>query len=354
LFFFVFFSLVVPCLPPLQVKKNVSGSVQSVDLETLVPVPTWITNCGTGFGLAACPSLGLLVTSSGDMLSVFKLPSRMPSKMPSRMIRARAAGAGLALVCNLGGDSSPAPMQFKFREISGYMTFTGTAPSRFLLVTDDGHKAVHVIDVVRKVHVGFVAGPGFIGAPRGVAAKGSLVAVSAWKDARTDGSNWAIYVFQGSGTRWTMLREISGGRGVPFYPSVRGLRFTADGCGLVVADTSNARLSMFRVEDGSYVRHVAINVNGPFDVEECGDGWLVACCGSVSARHTMWLVDGEGKCSPKLGTYHWHGNEWMFPSYPAALALVPGVGLVVRDSGKSWPGCDRLQGGRLLFFWAFL
>ncbi len=42
------------------------------------------TDCGQGFGVAACPVLGLLVTSNGDAdtLSVFALP------------RSSGAGAG--------------------------------------------------------------------------------------------------------------------------------------------------------------------------------------------------------------------------------------------------------------------
>ncbi len=43
-------------------------------------------------------------------------------------------------------------MQFKFedkdRHPSGWMAFTGPATSRLLLLTDAGHDAVHVIDVV--------------------------------------------------------------------------------------------------------------------------------------------------------------------------------------------------------------
>jgi hypothetical protein len=66
------------------------------------------------------------------------------------------------------------------RFASGRMTFTGPATSRLLLLTDAGHDAVHVIDVVSRVHAGYVAAPGTIAGPRGVAAKGSLVAVSTW------------------------------------------------------------------------------------------------------------------------------------------------------------------------------
>ncbi len=61
------------------------------------------------------------------------------------------------------------------------MAFTGPVTSRLLLLTDAGHDAVHVIDVAEGLHVGYVAAPGTIAGPRGVAARDSLVAVSAWE-----------------------------------------------------------------------------------------------------------------------------------------------------------------------------
>ena len=87
------------------------------DLSTLVPLPALKTDCGKGVGMAACPTLGLLVTSnySNNTLSVFALPSGCPRSSDFiPMGASRGAGAGLALVCTLGGASSPAPMQFKF------------------------------------------------------------------------------------------------------------------------------------------------------------------------------------------------------------------------------------------------
>ncbi len=137
------------------------------------------TACGRGVGLAVCPALGLLVTSSAaaNTLSVFTLPPSIAAGAEGR--------SGLVPVCTLGGASSPAPMQFKFvykAYSSGWMAFTGPATVRLLVVTDAGHHAVHVIDVAGRVHVGYVAAPGAIAGPRGVAARGSMLAVStAWK-----------------------------------------------------------------------------------------------------------------------------------------------------------------------------
>jgi hypothetical protein len=78
------------------------------------------------------------------------------------------------------------------------MAFTGAAASgtRLLVVTDAGYNAVHVIDVVHGAQVGYVAAPGSIAGPRGVAAKDSKVAVS------TNSAGAAIRVYEGSGATW--------------------------------------------------------------------------------------------------------------------------------------------------------
>jgi hypothetical protein len=234
-------------------------------------------------------------------------------------------------------------MQFKFHDgngPSGWMAFTGPASARLLLVTDAGHDAVHVIDVAGQVHVGYVAGPGTIAGPRGVAATGSLVAVSAWKGGSGE---HVVRVFEGGGATWTGVRVVGGGFGGPgsadgqlYRP--RGLRLTAEGTGLAVAESRNGRVSLFRVQDGSFVRHVATGLGGsPYDVEECQGGWLVASWGSHIIDFVGDGVDG-GAGRARLGKMGSGDGEFISPT---ALALVPGLGLVVRDDG---------EGGRLQFF----
>jgi hypothetical protein len=303
---------------------------RGVGLDALVPLPALKTRCGRGVGMAACPVLGLLVTSNhkDNTLSVFALPRSSGAGAGA------GAGAGLALVCTLGGASSPAPMQFNFLVdgfSSGWMAFTGPATSRLLLLTDAGHDAVHVIDVAGRVHAGYVAAPGTIAGPRGVAARGSLVAVSAWK--RKDSGDHVVRVFEGSGAMWTAVRVVGGGFGGPgsadgqlTYP--RGLRFSGDGTGQAVADDGNGRVSLFRVEDGSFVRHVATGLDGPFDVEECEGGWLVASYDSHTIEFVGGDVDGGGVGRARLGMVGSGDGEFINPS---ALALVPGLGLVVRE-----------------------
>ena len=108
------------------------------------------------------------------------------------------------------------------------------------------------------------------------------MAVSAWKGTMGRGDH-VVQLFEGRGAVWTAVRVVTGGahpsglwarlralREPPWRLSGPcGLRFTGDGTGLVVADGESGRVSMFRVEDGSFVRHVATGLGAVFDVEEC-------------------------------------------------------------------------------------
>jgi hypothetical protein len=249
------------------------------------------------------------------------------------------------------------------------MAFTGPATARLLLLTDAGHDAVHIIDVAGRVHVGYVAAPGTIAGPRGVAARCCMVAVSAWRpeqdyshsnsdsysesdsyssdpDPRQRATDYTVLLFNGSGTSWTLVRIMRADCGGPRCTVLcnqlvepYGLRFTADGTGLVVA--SKDTVSMFHVRDGSFVRHSATGVYNARDVEESEGGWLVAC---IESRTIEFVSDLEGAGGgsidrPRLGK-RGAGDDGGFDR-PSALALVPGLGLVVREIGKV---------GRLQFF----
>jgi hypothetical protein len=312
-----------------------SCALPAVSLGDLVPVPYLLTMCGGGVGMTVCPTMGLLVTSNiiDDTLSVFALPQSLSATSKLR--------TGEVPVSILGGVSSPAPMRFMFVDgngRSGWMAFTGPTTSRLLLVTDAGHDAVHIIDVVGQVHEGYVAAPGTIAGPRGIAARGSLVAVSAWKQAFS--GDHVVHVFEGIGAMWTAVRVLAGGFGGPGSADrqlncPRGLRFSGDGAGLavVVADAANHRVTMLRAEDGCFVQHVATGLRDPCDVEECEGGWLVAC-----GRSNTIESAGDGVGRGRLGHEGCGHGEF---SYPTALALVPGLGLVVRECGN---------GGGLQFF----
>jgi hypothetical protein len=229
-------------------------------------------------------------------------------------------------------------MQFKFNDgngASGWMAFTGRATSRLLLLTDAGHDAVHVIHVAGRKHAGYVAAPGTIAGPRGVVARGSLAAVSAWRSQYY--GDHVVRLFEGSGVRWTAMRVVADGledqgRADSQLYCPCGVRFTSDGTGLVVAADGKCCVSLFRVEDGSFVRHVATGLRGPYDVEECEGGWLVACGGSDTIEFVggggMDGGDGGGVGRVSLGK---NGSGDGELNNPSALALVPGLGLVVRE-----------------------
>ncbi len=99
--------------------------------------------------------------------------------LPSDIARCHVQ-SDLAHVRTLGGF---VPMEFQFYYGSGYMAFTdgcGEAFSRRLLLATDtavyGRGAVHVIDVVRGTHEGYLAAPGTIACSRGVATRKSRAA----------------------------------------------------------------------------------------------------------------------------------------------------------------------------------
>jgi hypothetical protein len=176
------------------------------------------------------------------------------------------------------------PLLFKFSKVackaSGYLCFT-CAPSPLLLVSDSYNDAVHLVDVHHETLVGYLFPPGTLVRPRGVAASPAMIGISSWEDGS---SAHEIHLFD-AGTH-AHIRAIGGRHGSLdgqlFKPF--GLRFSRDGLHVVVADHANNRVSMFRVADGAFVRHVTAKAEEVRDVEECSGGWLAACQGSRSVR----------------------------------------------------------------------
>ncbi len=103
-------------------------------------------------------------------------------------------------------------------------------------------------------------------------------------------------------------------------------------CGLAVGDALNDRVSFFQIKDGSFVRHMATGLDGPRDMEECEGGWWLVAC---HTSHTVEFVGASGDMDrggrASLGKRGRGDGEFSFPS---ALAMVPGLGLVARESGS--------------------
>jgi hypothetical protein len=280
-------------------------ALSAADLGRLRPVAA--VACGRGIGLAVCESLGLIVTSNFDncTISAFAL-----------------AGPGHRLLGTWGGKA-PGPLQFDFESgagDSGGLCFTVPGPAMGgggkmfvfagavggaaatpatttpqLLVASAGTRRVVVLDMGGVVGGGGVGGPGggapvptgaFGGAsaddpaPRCVAACAGLVAVSGWMRGDAGDHTVALYAV---GT-WARVRVVGVGRGrgagegqlsCPF-----GLRFSADGARLLVADHGNDRVCCFRVSDGGFSGVVASKgahgLDSPTDVVEVAGGVLVA------------------------------------------------------------------------------
>jgi hypothetical protein len=300
-------------------------------VTALRPFPEFHTKTSSfasALGLAVCPSLNLLVTSSfvKDTLSVWKLPDEMVGK--------------LSFVCFLGGAvllGSPGRMRFDFRYRSGYLVFTPASKTTcpLLLVSDNGHATVHMIDVVKRSHVGYIAPPGSIAQPRGVAACSTLplVAVSAWKSAHCSDNVVILYQYSARGT-WEKMRVIEAG----FVTNPCGLRFSRDGSSICVADCCNHRASVFHVADGGFVGHIASGLTNACDVEEVEGGWLVACFGSHTVEFVSDGPAGGGGGRFHLGKVDVHGSGDNDFLHPVVLATVPGFGLAVFDHD----GCVRM------------
>jgi DNA-binding beta-propeller fold protein YncE len=120
----------------------------------------------------------------------------------------------------------------------------------------------------------------------------------------------------------------SGGSGPGQLNIPRGVCILTDGSGLVVADSNNHRLCMFRM-NGEFVTTMGSRERGmhyPSDVLECGtDGSLVVVnCDDhnlVKVSREGAVVDVYGKEGTGTGEFSW----------PSALAALPDGGMVVQE-----------------------
>jgi hypothetical protein len=324
------------------VRAVVPQAPPAVDLRALRPVAA--VACGEGNGLAVCPALGLIVTSR---------------YRPNSTISAYAlAGPDHRLLGTWGG-------QFDFYSGSGYsggVCFTvpapgaggsgggggagagggAAAPYPQLLVASHGTRRVVVLDMVG---VGGSGGGGVGGrgggdpmsagafggaspdepAPRCVAACAGLVAVSGWTKGDAGDHTVTLYA---AGT-WARVRVVGVGRGCgagdgqldrPF-----GLRFSADGARLLVADRTNHRVCCFRVFDGGFKG--AHGLSGPSDVVEVAGGVLVA----DAWNDRVVLVAADGSPATVLGSGR-GSKPGQFTSPTALFVSADGAQVIVREA----------------------
>jgi hypothetical protein len=271
-----------------------SGSiVPDTNPATMRHAPEFTVTAGPGYGLALCQPLGLVITScyADNTLSAYG-PLGAPGSNAVGLLPVWTMGkAG-------GSGASPPPSPFCFHKdpfASGALAFA-SSPSAcksggggghgvdsvpLLLVTDAGADVVHLVDVEARACVGTLYEPEAVLGPRGVAASQSLIAVSAWKQA-TSGAH-SVHIFEGSGERRrlrVLAPDLSPGSGSGQLSQPRGVRFSNTGAYIIVADYGNSRACVFKTDTGAFVRHEFVDVSTPFDVQRCGDWWLVACEGA--------------------------------------------------------------------------
>ncbi len=181
-----------------------------------------------------------------------------------------------------------------------------------LLVTDAGQQSVHIIDVMCQAHLGYVNGYGSVPYARGVAAHGSLLAVSSYSG--VSAYNF-VQLFRGSGISWEPYRVLGGSGWADEYEYMPlGLRFSADGTQLAVGCEQNFRFYIVGVEDGVLARAWSEGAN---DAEQVGKVWV-----SVSddyKRNMVQYSTSSKKCRI---------TDMVSPAF--SLAFVPGLGLLVR------------------------
>jgi DNA-binding beta-propeller fold protein YncE len=167
-------------------------------------------------------------------------------------------------------------------------------------------------------------------APRCVAACAGLVAVSGWT-ARDAGDHTVTLYAAGT---WARVRVVGVGRGRGAgdgqLDRPRGLRFSADGARLLVADCGNQRVCCFRVSDGGFAGVVASKgahgLDCPYDVVEVAGGVLVA----DGANHRVVRVPADGSPATVLGGVE--GSEPGQFRYPTALFVsADGAQVIVRE-----------------------
>ncbi len=288
------------------------------------PVPSLTRSCGSGHGLAACPKLGIFAATmcTENTVHIYGLPMYSDD--------------GMMLLRTLGKDGSVA---FTFSEeddgFCGDLAFTTCSNDvgKHLFVASPGkwHSSVIVFRTFDWSVVGSFGGSGSAKV-RGVASCGSFVAVcfgnySSFASYRAGGSR--VILFQENAERWTRIREIDSYSrwGIKIYwHCPLGVRFTSDTRKLMVADESD--VVVLDVDTGACLDRIGFN-RGPSALEVFDGGFLAICSlykGNGSDIDTIDVVDNARRYAggPVLSE---DGDNARMES----MALVPGLGLIIRD-----------------------
>lgn len=284
--------------------------------------------------MAACAQLQLVAVScmTTNKIELFRLPRNLTGP-----------NACFEYAGTLGGATDRLGLAFGFGAMRtvpyrpcASMAFAGSPASPFgrvLLVGDPGFLAVHVVDVLRKEHVGYVVPPGSSSCfPQGVAARDDMVAVSYWVTFHQGVHR--VCLFQGSGPCWTLVRVLGAG----FYRP-RGLRFSSDGKTVVVADAGSVSVKTYAVHDGACVRSAQLDgdkTGSPMDVEEFGPGWLVATIPTRLSSPCLQCIVPGGKDDVQ-DVQEVQDEVPVVPMdtsarFATAVAWCPGLGLLVLES----------------------
>jgi hypothetical protein len=141
-------------------------------------------------------------------------------------------------------------------------------PAGQVLVCENGNDRLQELSGLGEAepeHIRFIA----VDDPLSIALHGDMIAVG------IDGRTVQLLNYASGVLIRSIGCEGSGPGGIGSHSF--GLRFSHDGLFIVVAEGGNPRLSMFRVADGSFVKHIGVDVvaESPKDVELAPNGDLL-------------------------------------------------------------------------------
>lgn len=314
--------------------------------------------------VAACPQLGVVVTTSFDALQVYAIPRPGSSWGGAPLIR-------FALLHHLslsvsddrtfamrkhqpGAICTGSAFSFSGPVSSGYMAFSmHRATGPVLCVSDTRNSTVHEIEVMAGEHLGCVletpaALPVWV---TGVAAHSRIAPGTAGDfmlAVATQGPREPPYIFlftwMERGSAWVHTRSLYGGHEAGVLRRPCGLRFSACGTHVFVADQERETLFDLDVHTGQLRNRWILEDGGPFtDVEVLPGDVIVATIPESSRVVTVTLPLPEAVVgdSPFAGPKQLLcrdicGNRFEMAktlSWPASLASIPGLGFLIGDGG---------------------